>query len=154
MYKRQTGKLAERDYLTGIGAAEVLDRATLSAPGKPLQAERWAAVVDSVGSHTLANALAQTRRHGALAVCGLAQGMDLPATVAPLILRGVSLLGIDSVMATANERRLAWQLLAQALPPRTLATMARQVPLAGVFAAAEDLMAGRVRGRIVVDVNA
>ncbi len=149
-----TGKLDERDYLAGIGAAEVVDRAALSAPGKPLQAERWAAVVDAVGSHTLANAMAQTRRHGAVAVCGLAQGMDLPATVAPLILRGVNLLGIDSVLATANERRLAWQLLAQALPPRTLASMVREVPLAGVFDAARELMAGRVRGRIVVDVNA
>jgi acrylyl-CoA reductase (NADPH) len=150
-----TGKGSERAYLSSLGAVDVIDRAELSAPGKPLQQERWAAVVDSVGSHTLVNACAQTRRAGAVAVCGLAQGMDLPGTVAPLILRGVALLGIDSVMATRARRIEAWNVLAASLDPERLARIVeREVPLAGAIDAARDLLAGRIRGRIVVNVNA
>ena len=112
-----TGKSAQADYLRSLGAADIVDRAELAAPGKPLQKERWAAVVDAVGSHTLANACAQTRYGGAVAACGLAQGEDLPATVMPFILRGVSLLGVDSVMAPMALRRQAWQRLARDLDP-------------------------------------
>ena len=106
-----TGRAAEAGYLKSLGAADVIDRAALSAPGKPLQKERWAGVVDAVGSHTLANACAQTRYRGAVAACGLAQGMDLPASVAPFILRGVRLIGVDSVMCPQAERRVAWRRL-------------------------------------------
>jgi len=148
-----TGKAAESDYLKRLGAAEIVDRKELSAPGKPLQSERWAAVVDSVGSHTLANACAQTRRGGAVAVCGLAQGMDFPCTVAPFILRGVALLGIDSVQAPLPRRTAAWQLLAESLNPAKLASMVREVPLAGAFDVAREILDGRNRGRVVVDVN-
>jgi acrylyl-CoA reductase (NADPH) len=148
-----TGKLAETEYLKSLGAAEVIDRAELSAPGKPLQKERWAAVVDSVGSHTLANACAQTRAEGAVAACGLAQGMDFPATVAPFILRGVSLLGINSVTVPRPRREAAWQLLAQSLDRAKLDAMTRVVALGEVFDVARDLLAGKVRGRVVVDVN-
>ncbi|MBF5043149.1 oxidoreductase [Aggregicoccus sp. 17bor-14] len=149
-----TGKASEADYLKSLGASEVLDRAQLSAPGKPLQKERWAGVVDSVGSHTLANALAQTRYGGAVAACGLAQGMDLPASVAPFILRGVRLIGVDSVMAPQVRRRLAWQRLAAELDPAKLARITEEVPLAAALERAPELLAGRVRGRLVVDVNA
>jgi acrylyl-CoA reductase (NADPH) len=148
-----TGKLAESDYLKQLGASEIIDRKELSAPGKPLQAERWAAVVDSVGSHTLVNALAQLVRAGAATACGLAQGLDLPATVAPFILRGVSLLGIDSVMAPRDKRQAAWQLLSESLDTARLELMVREVPLAGAFDVAQDILAGRIRGRVVVDVN-
>lgn len=149
-----TGKLAEADYLTSLGAAEVIDRATLSAPGKPLQKERWAAVVDSVGSHTLANACAQTRYGGTIAACGLAQGMDFPATVAPFILRGCTLVGVDSVMCPLPVRRQAWQRLARDLDRGKLDALTRVVPLAGAFDVAREILAGQVRGRVVVDVNA
>lgn len=149
-----TGRTSEAGYLRDLGAAEVIDRAGLSAPGKPLGKERWAGVVDSVGSHTLANACAQTRYRGAVAACGLAQGMDFPATVAPFILRGVTLYGIDSVMAPAPLRREAWARLARDLDPRKLEAMTRTIPLAASLAAAADLLAGKVRGRLVVDVNA
>jgi acrylyl-CoA reductase (NADPH) len=149
-----TGRAAEAGYLRELGAAEIVDRATLSAPGKPLAKERWAGVVDSVGSHTLANACAQTRYRGAVAACGLAQGMDFPATVAPFILRGVTLYGIDSVMAPAPLRREAWARLARDLDPRKLESMTRTIPLGASLAAAADLLAGKVRGRLVVDVNA
>lgn len=149
-----TGRAAEAGYLRDLGAAEIVDRATLSAPGKPLGKERWTGVVDSVGSHTLANACAQTRYRGAVAACGLAQGMDFPATVAPFILRGVTLYGIDSVMAPAPLRREAWARLARDLDPRKLASMTRTIPLGASLAAAADLLAGKVRGRLVVDVNA
>ena len=148
-----TGKTGEVDYLQRLGATTVVDRAELAEKGKPLQKERWAAVVDSVGSHTLANAAAQTRYGGAVAACGLAQGMDFPATVAPLILRGVSLLGIDSVMAPKPRRLAAWDRLARDLDPALLDDIAREVGLDGVIAAADELMDGKVRGRIVVDVN-
>ncbi len=145
-----TGKAAEADYLQALGASAVVDRAELSAPGKPLQKERWAAVVDAVGSHTLANALAQTRYGGVVAACGLAQGADLPATVMPFILRNVALLGVDSVMAPLALRRQAWERLARDLDPALLDRMTTEVPLEGAVAAAQQLMAGQVRGRIVV----
>jgi len=148
-----TGKPGESDYLMQLGAAEIVDRKELAAPGKPLQAERWAGVVDSLGSHTLANACAQIKRAGAAAACGLAQGMDLPATVAPFILRGVSLLGIDSVMAPLAKRLAAWKLLSESLDPARLESMTREVPLAGAFEVARQILDGRMRGRVVVDVN-
>jgi acrylyl-CoA reductase (NADPH) len=148
-----TGKLAEADYLRSLGAKDIIDRATLSAPGKPLQKERWAGVIDSVGGATLANVCAQARVGGTVAACGLAGGMDFPSTVAPFILRGVTLAGIDSVMAPLPRREAAWSLLAAHLPPARLAAITREIPLAGAFDAARDILAGRVRGRIVVDVN-
>lgn len=148
-----TGKLTETDYLQTLGAAEVIDRAPLSAPGKPLQKERWAGVVDSVGSHTLVNALAQTRYGGAVAACGLAQGLDLPGSVAPFILRGVSLLGIDSVMAPRARREQAWQRLAAELKPELLDRITSEISLGEALARAADIVAGKVRGRLVVDVN-
>ncbi|MBS0446447.1 MAG: oxidoreductase [Proteobacteria bacterium] len=148
-----TGKAAEAGYLESLGAAEVIDRATLSAPGKPLQKERWAGVVDSVGSHTLANACASTRYGGTVAACGLAQGMDLPVTVAPFILRGVALIGVDSVMAPKAVRTAAWARLAQDIDRRALASIARQVSLAEALETAPQILAGSIRGRVVVDVN-
>jgi acrylyl-CoA reductase (NADPH) len=149
-----TGKPGEADYLARLGARAVIDRAELAAPGKPLQKERWGAVVDSVGSHTLANACAQTRYGGAVAACGLAQGADLPATVMPFILRGVALLGVDSVMAPKPRRLAAWQRLARDLDAAVLDTVAREIRLADAIAVAAELMSGAVRGRVVVDVNA
>ena len=149
-----TGKAGEAGYLKRLGAAEVIDRAELGAAGKPLQKERWAAVVDAVGSHTLANALAQTRYGGVVAACGLAQGHDLPATVMPFILRGVTLAGIDSVMAPLALRRDAWARLAKDLDPALLDLITEEVSLDGAIAKAEALMAGRVRGRIVVKIGA
>jgi acrylyl-CoA reductase (NADPH) len=145
-----TGKAAEADYLRTLGAASVIDRNELSAPGKPLQKERWAAVIDAVGSHTLANALAQTRYGGAVAACGLAQGMDLPASVAPFILRNVALLGVDSVNASMHLREQAWTRLSRDLDPRLLESMTTEIGLHEAVAAAQKLMAGQVRGRIVV----
>jgi len=147
-----TGKAAEAAYLTGLGATGVIDRAELSAPGKPLQKERWAAAVDSVGSQTLVNALAQVRYGGAVAACGLAQGSDLPGTVLPFILRGVSLLGVDSVMAPLPRRQEAWARLAADLDPARLEAMIREIGLDEAPAAAAALLAGTVRGRIVVKV--
>jgi acrylyl-CoA reductase (NADPH) len=149
-----TGKAAEADYLKSLGAVEVIDRATLSAPGKPLQKERWSAVIDSVGSHTLANACAQTRYGGTVAACGLAQGMDFPSSVAPFILRGCKLVGIDSVMCPLPARKQAWQRLAADLDRAKLDAMTRVVPLAGALDVAREILAGQVRGRVVVDVNA
>lgn len=149
-----TGKAAEADYLRSLGAASVIDRAELSAPGKPLQKERWAAVVDAVGSHTLANACAQTRYGGAVAACGLAQGMDFPATVAPFILRSIALLGVDSVMAPLALREQAWDRLARDLEPALLETITTEIPLAEAIAAARRLMDGQVRGRMVVKTRA
>jgi len=145
-----TGKASEGDYLRKLGAAAVIDRAELAAPGKPLQKERWAGAVDAVGSHTLANACAQVRYGGAVAACGLAQGMDLPATVAPFILRAVALLGVDSVMAPMHLREQAWLRLARDLDPVLLETITTEIPLAQAIEAAQRLMAGQVRGRIVV----
>ncbi|MFN8696874.1 MAG: MDR family oxidoreductase [Burkholderiales bacterium] len=145
-----TGKLSEEGYLKSLGATQVIDRATLSAAGKPLQKERWAAVLDSVGSHTLANVCAQTQYGGVVAACGLAQGMDLPASVAPFILRGVSLVGVDSVMAPQALRREAWQRLAAELDRAKLASISREVPLADAIGIAKEIMAGQLRGRVVV----
>ncbi|MGZ8260329.1 MAG: acrylyl-CoA reductase (NADPH) [Caldimonas sp.] len=147
-----TGKAAEAGYLRELGAADVVDRGTLAAAGKPLQKERWSAVIDAVGSHTLANALAQTRYGGIVAACGLAQGHDLPATVMPFILRGVTLAGIDSVMAPLALREQAWRRLASDLDPRLLDLVARDVRLEDAVAAAGELLAGRVRGRVVVAI--
>jgi acrylyl-CoA reductase (NADPH) len=148
-----TGRAAEADWLRALGAAEILDRAQLSSPGKPLQKERWAGAVDAVGSHTLANVCATTRYRGAVAACGLAQGMDFPATVAPFILRGVTLYGIDSVMAPAPLRLEAWSRLARDLDPAKLEAITREIGLGEATAAAPELLEGRVRGRLVVDVN-
>ena len=145
-----TGKASEGEYLKSLGAAEILDRATLAAAGKPLQKERWAAVVDALGSHTLANACAQTRYGGVVAACGLAQGMDFPSSVAPFILRGVTLAGIDSVMAPLPKREAAWQRLARDLDVRRLESMTEEIGLSQTLARAADLMDGKVRGRIVV----
>jgi acrylyl-CoA reductase (NADPH) len=145
-----TGKAAEADYLKKLGAETVIDRAELSAPGKPLQKERWSAVVDAVGSHTLANACAQVRYGGAVAACGLAQGMDFPASVAPFILRGIALLGVDSVMAPMALRQQAWSRLARDLEPGLLREITTEIPLSEAIGAAQKLMAGQVRGRIVV----
>ncbi len=148
-----TGKLAEADYLRGLGAADVIDRAELSAAGKPLQKERWAGVVDSVGSQTLANACAQMRYGGVVAACGLAQGMDFPTTVAPFILRGVRLIGIDSVMCAVERRTEAWQHLAEEMDRAKLDAITRETPLASVFETSRAILAGEIRGRVVVDVN-
>jgi acrylyl-CoA reductase (NADPH) len=148
-----TGKLNESDYLRELGATEVVDRAVLSAPGKPLQAERWAGVVDSVGSHTLVNACAQTRYGGAVTACGLAQGMDFPASVAPFILRGVKLVGVDSVMAPQSKRRAAWQRLAAEMDMQKLATMTTDVALEDVVDQARQLRSGVIRGRLVVPLH-
>jgi acrylyl-CoA reductase (NADPH) len=149
-----TGRLQQADALKALGAAEVIARDELSAPGKPLGKERWAGVVDSVGSHTLANACAGTRYGGAVAACGLAQGMDFPGSVAPFILRGITLYGIDSVMAPLALRQQAWQRLARDLDLAKLGSMVREIPLAGAIDAAADILAGRIRGRVVVNVNA
>jgi acrylyl-CoA reductase (NADPH) len=149
-----TGRVSEAEHLKALGAAEVIDRNELSSPGKPLAKERWAAVVDSVGSHTLVNACAGTRYRGVVTACGLAQGMDFPATVAPFILRGVTLAGIDSVMAPFDVRRAAWEALAKELPASALDPLTREVPLADAIGLAGELLAGKVRGRIIVDVNA
>jgi acrylyl-CoA reductase (NADPH) len=148
-----TGKASEGDYLKSLGASQVVDRNEFSQPGKPLQKERWAGVVDSVGSHTLANACAQTRYRGLIAACGLAQGMDFPASVAPFILRGVSLLGVDSVMAPLELREPAWNRLARDLDPTALERISKVIGLGEVVGAAQQLISGTVRGRIVVDVN-
>jgi acrylyl-CoA reductase (NADPH) len=148
-----TGRLAEADYLKGLGAAEVVDRAQFAAAGKPLAKERWAGAVDSVGSHTLANICASLRYGGAVAACGLAGGMDFPASVAPFILRGVTLYGIDSVMAPLRARREAWDALAARLDRGKLDAMTTEIALAEAIPAATRILAGKVRGRLVVDVN-
>lgn len=148
-----TGKAAEADYLKKLGASSVIDRAELSSPGKPMQKERWGAVIDSVGSHTLANACAQTRYGGFVAACGLAQGLDFPASVAPFILRGVSLLGIDSVMAPKARRISAWNRLARDLDASALDLIATEIPLSAAIEKAAELMEGKVRGRYVVNVQ-
>ena len=148
-----TGRLGETDYLKSLGAAEVMDRKALGEAGKPLQKERWAGVVDSVGSHTLANACAQTKAEGVVTACGLAQGMDLPSTVAPFILRGVTLAGINSVTAPRPIRERAWARIAKDLDRKLLASMTEETNLEGALAAAPKILAGQVRGRLVVDVN-
>ena len=149
-----TGRPQEGDFLKGLGAADVIHRDELSAPGKPLAKERWIGVVDSVGSHTLANACAAMRYGGAVAACGLAQGMDFPGSVAPFILRGITLYGIDSVMAPYPARHAAWARLAQDLDLAKLASITQEIPLAQAVQAGSDILAGRIRGRLVVDVNA
>jgi len=149
-----TGKAAEAAYLTALGASAVIDRAELASPGKPLQKERWAGVVDAVGSHTLANACAQTRYGGTVTACGLAQGMDFPSTVAPFILRGVRLIGVDSVMCPLPRRLSAWQRLAADLDRSKLDAATTEVGLAQAIDVAPALLAGKVRGRVVVNVSA
>ncbi len=148
-----TGRMHEASYLQGLGAAEVIDRTELSSPGKPLGKERWAAVIDSVGSHTLANVCASTKAEGVVAACGLAQGMDLPTTVAPFILRGVILSGVNSVTAPRARRETAWQRLAQTLDLIKLDAMTCEISLSEVQQKAVDILAGNIRGRLVVDVN-
>ena len=150
-----TGRPQEESYLKALGASEIVDRNTLSEPGKPLAKERWAGAIDSVGSHTLANVCAGTRYRGAVAACGLAQGMDFPASVAPFILRGVQLIGVDSVHCPRPDRLAAWDLLAQHLSQDALARIgATTIPLSQAIEQADRLLQGQVRGRIVVDVNA
>ncbi|GAB4070647.1 oxidoreductase [Ancylobacter sonchi] len=149
-----TGRLEEADYLRDLGAADIIDRRTLSEPGKPIAGERWAGAVDSVGSHTLANVLAQTRYRGVVTACGLAQGLDLPATVLPFILRNVTLAGIDSVNAPQDVRIEAWSRLARDLDLNKLARTTTVVGLADVPDIARRVLAGQIRGRTVVDVNA
>jgi acrylyl-CoA reductase (NADPH) len=148
-----TGRREEADYLKGLGAAEIIDRAELSAPPKPLAKERWAGGIDSVGSTTLANLLSMTKYGGAIAACGLAGGMDLPTSVAPFILRGVSLLGIDSVQCSPSRRKLAWQRLESDLDRGKLGAMTREIGLSEVIATAGTILEGRVRGRIVVKIR-
>jgi acrylyl-CoA reductase (NADPH) len=148
-----TGRPAEADYLKGLGAAEVIDRKELSAPARPLAKERWAGGIDAVGSTTLANVLSMTRYGGAVAACGLAGGMDLPTSVAPFILRGVSLLGIDSVMCPLPLRQQAWRRLEADLPRDKIAAMTTEIGLADVIAAGARIVEGQVRGRIVVKIG-
>jgi acrylyl-CoA reductase (NADPH) len=148
-----TGRAAEETYLRNLGAAEIIVRDELSGPAKPLGKERWAGGVDAVGSHTLANVLSMTSYGGAVSACGLAQGMDLPASVAPFILRGVSLLGIDSVMAPKPIRVEAWRRIASDLDHAKLAALSTTIGFDGIIPAASDIVEGKVRGRIVVDMN-
>jgi acrylyl-CoA reductase (NADPH) len=147
-----TGRVSESGYLKDLGAAEIIDRNELSGPAKPLAKERWAGGIDSVGSTTLANVLSMTKYGGAIAACGLAAGMDLPSSVAPFILRGVSLLGIDSVMCPINLRKAAWARLASDLDHGKLAEITHEIGLEGVIAAGAQILAGQVRGRIVVKI--
>jgi len=148
-----TGRAAEEAHLKALGASAIIDRNELSAPGKPIGKERWAGVVDAVGSHTLANACATTKYRGAVAACGLAQGMDFPASVAPFILRGVTLYGIDSVMAPLAVRLEAWERLGRDLEIAKLDAISREISLAEALTVGAELLEGKVRGRIVVDVN-
>ena len=148
-----TGRAEEADYLKGLGAAEIIDRNELSGPGRPLGKERWIAGVDAVGSHTLANLLSMTKYGGAIAACGLAQGMDLPASVAPFILRGVALLGVDSVMCPKPRRLEAWARLASDLDRDRLAAMTTTIPLEDVVETGRAILDGTVRGRVVVEVG-
>jgi acrylyl-CoA reductase (NADPH) len=148
-----TGRSSEADYLKGLGAAEIIERASLSSPGKPLGKEQWAAAVDSVGSQTLANVLAQTRYGGAVAACGLAGGMDLPATVAPFILRAVTLIGIDSVNCPMPLRLEAWRRLASDLDRKKLASMTQTIAFDQTFEAGRRILKGETRGRVVVTID-
>lgn len=149
-----TGRIDEHEYLTGLGAAQIIDRRTLSDKGAPIASEKWAGAVDSVGSHTLANVLAQTQYRGVVTACGLAQGLDLPGSVLPFILRNVTLAGIDSVNAPREARLQAWSRLASDLDLSKLAKTTQVVGLAEVPAVAGRIFEGKVRGRVVVDVNA
>jgi acrylyl-CoA reductase (NADPH) len=148
-----TGRPEEADYLKALGAGEIIDRGSLSEAGPPIAAPRWIGAVDSVGSHTLANVLAQTDYRGAVAACGLAQGVDLPGSVFPFILRNVTLAGIDSVNAPTSARLQAWDRLARDLDLAKLATSVQRVGLAGAVQVGQDILQGKVRGRTVVDVN-
>jgi acrylyl-CoA reductase (NADPH) len=148
-----TGKLHEAAYILSLGAAEVIDRHLLQGAGKPLQRERYAGVIDSVGSHTLANACAQTKANGAIAACGLAQGSDFPASVMPFILRGITLYGINSVTVPIPLRIAAWERLAREVDKQKLESITTDIPLTQTIAAAHQLVAGQVKGRLVVDVN-
>ncbi|MES2364911.1 MAG: MDR family oxidoreductase [Pseudomonadota bacterium] len=148
-----TGRPDEAEYLKSLGAAGIMEREQLATPGKPLQKERWAGAVDAVGGHTLANVCATTRYRGAVTACGLAGGMDFPVTVAPFILRGVTLYGIDSVMAPKTLRMTAWSRLAQHLDLRTLAAMTTEITLHDAIGAAPDLLKGKLRGRTLIDVD-
>jgi len=148
-----TGRVDQAQYLEKLGASEVIDRNTLSEQGRPLAKERWAGAIDSAGSHTLANVCASMKYGGVVAACGLAQGMDLPATVAPFILRGVTLAGIDSVMRPIEDRLEAWQRLADILDPAVFADISTDIGLSDVVAVADDLISGIIRGRVVLDVN-
>lgn len=147
-----TGRPQEADFLTRLGAASIIDRAELSGPGRPLAKERWAGAIDTVGSHTLANVCAAMRYGGVVAACGLAQGMDFPATVAPFILRGVTLAGIDSVYRPQADRIAAWQRLARDLDPALLDLITHEIGLEDVIATAGSLLEGKVRGRVVVRI--
>jgi acrylyl-CoA reductase (NADPH) len=147
-----TGRSEESDFLTSLGASEILDRATLGERGKPLQRERWAGVIDCVGSHTLANAIAQTRYDGVVTACGLAQGADLPATVLPFILRNVRLQGVDSVQAPMERRLTAWTRLATELDIAKLEALSFDLPFSDVLQRGGDILAGKIRGRAVVDL--
>jgi acrylyl-CoA reductase (NADPH) len=149
-----TGRPEERDFLMGLGASDIIERSAFSAPGKPLGRERWAGAVDVVGSHTLANVCATTRYGGVVTACGLAGGMDLPASVAPFILRGVTLAGVDSVMAPRELRLQAWQRLTTDLDLAKLGQIAKEIGLNDVVDTASQLLDGQVRGRVIVDVNA
>lgn len=148
-----TGRPQEADYLKRLGASEIIDRASLAEPGRPLGKERWAGAIDSVGSHTLANVCAGIRYGGAVAACGLAQGMDFPASVAPFILRGVTLAGIDSVMRPKADRIEVWDRLARDLDLALLDAITREISLEEALPVARELLDGQVRGRVVVDVN-
>ena len=148
-----TGRLSEENYLKQLGASEVIERTALSAPGKPLAKERWAAVVDSVGSHTLANACAQTKSDGAVAACGLAQGMDFPSSVAPFILRGITLYGINSVTVARAKRIAAYEQLSKLIDLITLDEISHEISLEESLQYAQELMAGNIRGRVIVNVN-
>lgn len=148
-----TGRPEEAEHLKALGAADVIERGELSAPGKPIGKERWAGVVDTVGSHTLANACATTKYRGAVAACGLAGGMDFPATVAPFILRGVTLYGIDSVMAPLAVRQEAWARLGRDLDIAKLDEITSEIGLSEAIKTGASLLEGKVRGRVVVDIG-
>jgi len=148
-----TGRTSEVGYLKSLGAAEIIDRSKLSSPGKPLQREQWIAAVDTVGSHTLANVCAGIRERGWVTTCGMAQGLDLPATVAPFILRGISLIGIASSTTPMTDRLEAWRRLANLVEPERLAQMTHTIRLEDAIQASGELLAGKVRGRLLVQVN-
>jgi acrylyl-CoA reductase (NADPH) len=147
-----TGRPSEHGYLRGLGATDFLDRAELSTPGKPLQRERWAGAIDTLGGHVLANVCAGLRYRGVVAACGMAQSLEFPASVAPFILRGVTLVGVDSVRAPFDQRTIAWLALAARVDPEKLASWTREIPLSAVVATALEMLAGRSRGRVVVRI--
>lgn len=147
-----TGRVNEAEHLKALGATDIIDRAELSSKGKPLAKERWAGAVDTVGSHTLANVCASVQYGGVVAACGLAQGMDLPATVAPFILRGVTLAGVDSVYVPADVRIKAWQRLATDLDPNKLEALSQEIDLSQVIESASQIIEGKIRGRLIVKV--